>query len=192
MPNLLNRDPHFATFQVGDWSYGNPYVMAFDDKGLKIGSFCSIANNVAILLRADHRTDWITTYPFMALWPEAATFSGHPAKKGDIVIGNDVWIGHGAIILSGVRIGNGAVIGAGSVVAKDIPAYAIAAGNPAKIIRFRFSPAQIAALEEIAWWHWPREKITDALPLLLSPEIDRFISQHIPPKRSDATTRPSP
>ena len=131
-----------------------------------------------IFLKADHRVDWITTYPFTAFWPEAKDYSGHPKKKGDIVIGNDVWIGHGAMILSGVHIGNGAVVAAGSIVTKNVSPYCIVGGNPAKIIRYRFSSEQIDKLERIAWWNWPRSKIVQALPLLLSNNIDFFLAAY--------------
>ena len=90
-----------------------------------------------------------------------------------------MWIGDGAVILSGVTIGNGAVIGARAVIAKDVPAYAIVVGNPAKVVRYRFEPAQIEALERLAWWNWSHEKITQAYPLLLSSDVDGLVAaQH--------------
>jgi serine acetyltransferase len=100
------------------------------------------------------------------------------ASKEDVEIGNDVWIGDTATLLSGVRIGNGAVIGARSVVTKDVPPYAIVVGNPARIARLRFTPEQISALERIAWWNWPLHKIREAAPLLLSPSIEEFIARY--------------
>jgi len=128
------------------------------------------------MLGGGHRTEWVTTYPFSALDPQHKHISGHPVSKGDVVIGNDVWIGREAMILSGVTIGNGAVVGARAVVARDIPAYAIVAGNPMKMIRFRFSENQRLALERIAWWEWPRARIDAAMPMLLSDDIDAFIN----------------
>jgi len=179
-PPFLCDDPEYAQFRVGEWSYGRPHVIAFGDTGLSIGRYCSIANEVTILLNAGHRTDWVSTYPFMAFWPEAVQFFGHPAKKGDVAIGHDVWIGHRVLIMSGVRIGNGAVIGAGSVVTRDVQAYRIVAGNPAREVRPRFPLDRIAALERIALWQWPREKVVSNLPLLLSGEVEDFIRQHDP------------
>lgn len=113
-----------------------------------------IREEVVFLLGGEHRADWITTYPFNALFGEGAHITGHPSSKGDIVVGNDVWIGYQSCILSGVTIGNGAIIGAKSVVTKDVPPYAIVAGNPAKFIRYRFPQETIDKLEHLAWWDW--------------------------------------
>jgi serine acetyltransferase len=103
---------------------------------------------------------------------------GHPECKGDIIIGNDVWIGAKSTIMSGVKIGDGAVIGSGSVVAKDVPPYAIVVGNPAKVIKYRFDEQQIENLLEIAWWNWPEHKIKEEAMLLWSKDINYFIDKH--------------
>jgi tetrahydrodipicolinate N-succinyltransferase len=100
---------------------------------------------------------------------------GIPASKGDIHVGCDVWIGTDAMILSGVTIGHGAVIAARSVVTKDIPPYAVAAGSPARVIRYRFPPDQIQALLDLQWWSWPEHKVLEAVPLLSGPKISDFI-----------------
>jgi acetyltransferase-like isoleucine patch superfamily enzyme len=167
-----------TAFEIGEWTYGRPKIVNSAGSGatLKVGKYCSIASGVAILLGGEHRTDWLTTYPFSALWPEGANFIGHPASKGDVVIGNDVWIGRGATILSGVHLGDGAVVGAGSLVATSVPPYAIAAGNPARVIKHRFAQDQIEQLLEIAWWNWPRPQVVEALPLLLAPNAQAFIA----------------
>lgn len=176
---FMSKNSQYALFDIGDWTYGHPQIHKWDKKTkLTIGKYCSIAGNVQILLGGEHRMDWVTTYPFNILFPEAAQFQGHPATKGDIRIGNDVWIGQNAIILSGVVLGNGAVIGAGSLITSDVPAYAIAAGNPAKIVRKRFSDDQIVELEKIAWWNWSRDKVISSLPFLLSNDINEFINKY--------------
>lgn len=177
--NFLADDPRYSSFDIGIWSYGNPQIFSWgEDAKLKIGRFCAIANGVIILLGGEHRTDWITTFPFNTIFSEASTFKGHPKTKGDVIIGNDVWIGQDALILSGTTIGNGAVVAARSVITKDVEPYAIVGGNPAKLIRFRFSPSTISELEKIAWWDWPLPKIKGAWPLLMSSNIDEFIETY--------------
>lgn len=166
------QPPLRERFSVGRCTYGEPFIPDFGDKAtLRVGAFCSFAGNVTIILGGNHRVDWITTFPFMLHWDCARDVKGHPATKGDVVIGNDVWIGYRAMILSGVRVGNGAVIGAEAVVAKDVPPYGIVVGNPARLVRKRFSDEQIATLERIAWWDWSDAKIEKAMPLLLSGDI---------------------
>jgi acetyltransferase-like isoleucine patch superfamily enzyme len=161
---------------VGRHTYGTPNVYYWDDKTkMRIGKYCSIAENVVVLLGGEHRLDWITTFPFNAFhkdWPAAKFIEGHPASKGDIEIGNDVWIGHGAIILSGVHIGNGAVIGAGTVVTKNVDDYAIISGNPGRFVRFRFDEKTRAHLLDMAWWHWSEEKINANLKDLSCPPTE--------------------
>ncbi len=166
---FMNQNPLYAKYSIGKFTYGDPRILTFGDQStLKIGKFCSISAEVTILLVGEHRTDWITTYPFNVLLKEFNYLSGHPATKGDVIIGNDVWIGTRATILSGLKIGDGAVIGAGSVVTKDVPPYAIVAGNPAKIIRMRFDPETIHDLLQIKWWNWDFHTISDNMQLLLS------------------------
>ena len=144
---------------VGEFTYGMPIARKYDDKTkLTIGKFCSIADNVQIILGGEHHTDWITTYPFDVL-----VEGREPKSKGDVVIGNDVWIGKNVTILSGVTIGDGAVIGAGSVVTKNVSAFSVVAGNPARFIRYRY-----AARMACGWWDWPIEKIAEALPAIMS------------------------
>lgn len=182
--SLFTRDclagyPGSSRFFIGDFSYGAP-MLAYSDSGaeLHIGKFCSIGLQVAIYLGGNHRADWITTYPFSALSALFRTshqhIKGHPATKGDVHIGNDVWIANSATILSGVTIGDGAVIGCGALVSKDIPPYAIAAGNPAKVIRTRFAESIVERLLAIRWWDWDIESINDAVPLLMSGDFETF------------------
>ena len=174
----MSRNPAYAAFKIGEWSYGRPNVMRPDQTTqLEIGRFCSIADGVRILLGGEHRTDWVTTYPFPSIFPERFSAEGHPASKGNIVIGNDVWLCAGSTILSGVTIGDGAVVGAGCVVTRDVEPYAIVAGNPARVVRFRFDPSIISRLEKLAWWNWPMSRIEELAPLLLSNRIEDFLAQ---------------
>lgn len=177
------RDEHQSKYKqdfidVGDFTYGIPEVRFWDDKThLTIGKFCSIAKNVIIMLGGEHRTDWVTTYPFNALTTSFSHIEGHPATKGDIVIGNDVWIASGAKILSGVTIGDGAVIGANALVSKNVPPYHIAVGTGGGyFIRPRFKKNIIKELCEIKWWDWELEDIAKVIPMLQSNDIKGLIN----------------
>ncbi|MDR7135224.1 acetyltransferase-like isoleucine patch superfamily enzyme [Lysobacter niastensis] len=176
IPPLVSDDPRVS---IGRYTYGNAtFKLWLEEESVRIGSFCSIADDVLIFGGGEHRPDWVTTYPLrIAFGDPLAGLDGHPATKGPTVIGNDVWIGHGARILSGVVIGDGACIGAGAVVTKPVPAYAVVAGNPAEVKRLRFSPPQVEQLLRIRWWDWPIEAIRDHTPLLCSSDIDAFIAQ---------------
>lgn len=133
---------------VGKYSYGELNVISFNKNSkLKIGKFCSIAQNVKFILDADHRMDTISTFPFKVKILKEEKYEA--TSKGDIIISDDVWIGYGAMILSGVNIGQGAVVAAGAVVTKDVPPYAIVGGLPAKILKYRFAEDIINALMNI-------------------------------------------
>jgi acetyltransferase-like isoleucine patch superfamily enzyme len=166
---------------MGRASYGAPLIPTFpgDNSHVHVGSFVSIAHDVVLMDGGSHRVDWVTVFPLRARLGLAGAFEdGHPVSKGDIVIGNDVWIGRGARVLSGVTVGDGAVIGGHSVVTKDVRPYAIVVGNPAREIRRRFSDEQIDALLSIAWWNWPMDMIIECVAELSSANIDRFIAVH--------------
>jgi len=163
-------------YNIGEYTYGVPLVVSSRGLGatLVVGKFCSFAEEVTMLLSVEHRTDWVTTYPFNQFFWETRHILGHPSSKGDIIIGNDVWVGYRTTILSGVRIDSGAVIGASSVVASDVGAYEVWAGNPARKIRDRFSDHDKLALLKIAWWNWPIEKILDHAELLCSNQLEEL------------------
>ena len=177
----LNK--HFEKFSdnvtIGDYSYGFFDVLEWNNETkLKIGKFCSIAADVLFLLGGEHRKDFISTYPFNALMESFEHIEGHPASKGDIIVGNDVWIAHGAKILSGVNIGDGAIIAANSLVTRDVPPYAIAMGSPAKVVQYRFDEDTIEKLLEIRWWDFEEEEIIKIIPLLQSNNMEEFLRRY--------------
>lgn len=145
--------------KIGKGSFVNgPSVIAAPDNApVIIGSFCSIAGFVYIV-SANHNIQFPTSYQ-ISTGKYSGIFKDNIGKTGPINIGNDVWIGTHAVILSGVTIGNGAVIAAGSVVTKDIPPYAVVGGIPAKVIKFRFEDSSIKKLEDLKWWDWEYEKM---------------------------------
>jgi acetyltransferase-like isoleucine patch superfamily enzyme len=164
-------------WEIGDHSYGIPVVHERLAR-LRIGKYVSMAEGVRIAL-GNHRTDAVTTYPFAALnrwWPSAPTGTEDHTTRGDVVIGNDVWIAAGAFIGSGVTIGDGAVIGAMAVITRDVPPYAVMAGNPASRVRYRFAETTIRDLLELAWWNWPDEVVDRYLPLMLGGDAETFIA----------------
>lgn len=175
IPPLTSTDPRIS---VGRYTYGSPQLKVWsEEERIQIGAFCSIADGVIIFGGGEHRLDWVTTYPLrIALNSPGAGQDGHPHTKGATVIGNDVWIGHGAMIVSGVTVGDGACIGAGAVVSRDVPPYSVVAGNPAKVVRTRYDAATVTRLQSIAWWNWPIERIRAFEALLCSRDIEAFIA----------------
>ena len=166
----------------GKYSYGTNNVKVFhwgEPAQLHIGSFCSIGLNCSVYLGGNHRTEWITTYPFGHINKDIFNNfdgEGHPSTNGDVVIGNDVWIGNNVTIMSGVTIGDGAVLAANSHVVKNVDPYTIVGGNPARPIKQRFSKEIVDKLLELKWWTWQDEKINMYLPYLCSDKISELIN----------------
>ena len=171
-PNIIVGDyTYYDDFEdVHNFEKNVKYHFDFIGDKLIIGKFCMIASGVTFIMNgANHPMDGITAYPFYIFgngWEKATPQSGELPYKGDTVIGNDVWIGSNATIMPGVHIGDGAIIATNSTVTKDVAPYSIVGGNPAKVLRKRFSEKKIKELLEMQWWNWELDKITDNLTFL--------------------------
>lgn len=164
---------HPTEFQQRNVLFNYP---AFGDQ-LIIGKFCAIAAGTKFIMGpANHRISSVTTYPFHVfggVWAEnTPPHLDQLPRKGDIVVGNDVWIGRESVILPGVHIGDGAIIAARSVVAKDVPAYTVAGGNPVRVLKQRFPEDLVQLLLAWRWWDLPPAELAEAVPLLCDPDLD--------------------
>ena len=174
MYNDFVRDPR--DFEKNNVLYHFP----INRDRLIMGKFCSIACGAKFLFTsANHTQKSLSTYPFPIFFDEwdldVKDITSAWDRKGDTIIGNNVWIGYEAVIMSGVTIGDGAIIGARSVVTKDIPPYTIVGGVPARQIRRRFSEETIAALLELKWWNWPREKIARKIEAIKNGDMKALV-----------------
>lgn len=164
--------------QVGHFTYGIA-VSSFHKReflDVRVGSFTSVGPDVFFNQMGDHSLQGISSFPLGSRFFGEFTPS-EVVSKGPIIVGNDVWIGRRAIIMSGVTIGDGAIIGAGAIVTKDVPPFAVAVGNPAKVVKYRYSSETIAALLSIAWWDWPIEKINSEKASMLG-SVEEFVDRH--------------
>lgn len=181
-PNIIIGDyTYYDDFEnVENFEKNVKYHFDFVGDKLIIGKFCMIASDVTFIMNgANHLTDSLTTYPFAIFgngWEKAMDGKSYP-QKGDILIGNDVWIGYNATIMAGVTIGDGAIIATNSTVIKDVEPYSIVGGNPAKEIKKRFSDEIIAKLLSIKWWNWDVEKITKNSHHLTGNDLDKLVNQ---------------
>ncbi len=196
---LPDGNPHSGTvylknvidhprMEIGEYTYASdfdppqdwaarlaPYLFPFSQEKLSIGKYCQIAHGVRIIgSSANHDSRGISTFPFAVFDPD--TMLGYQPDTRDTVIGHDVWLGYGALINPGATIGNGVIVGAGSVVRGRIPDYAVVAGNPAQVVRMRYSEAEIAQLNALAWWDWPPEKVARARPLLEAGDVTALVA----------------
>ena len=186
LKNVVTR----PSIQVGEYTMYNDFVndprdfeknnvlyqYPVNHDRLLIGKFCSIACGAKFLFNsANHALGSLSTYPFPIFYDEWGLDGKNVAdawdNKGDITLGNDVWIGYEAVILAGVTIGDGAIIGARAVVTRDVPPYAIVGGVPARLIRRRFDEATIESLLALQWWDWEPERIRRVLPVLQAGDI---------------------
>ncbi len=190
LKNVITR----ANMKVGDYTiyndfYNDPrefeknnvlYQYPINNDKLIIGKFCSIACKVKFLMTSgNHTMRSQSTYTFPIFYEEwdldVSFITDAWDNKGDIVIGNDVWIGYDAIIMSGVKIGDGAIIGTRAIVTNDVPPYTIVGGIPGKVIKKRFGDDIILKLLKIKWWDWPYEKIKANIKYIQSGDIDKLM-----------------
>jgi virginiamycin A acetyltransferase len=170
-----DRQPD-TNIHIGAYSYGKPTIINYSSKStVDIGKFCSIADNVKIILGGEHRYEWVTTYPFSVL--NGRLNQEDYKDKGDVVIGSDVWVGYGATILGGVTIGDGAVIGAECVVAKDVPPYSVFVGNPGRVIKYRFSDEVIELLLLLEWWNLGDSRLCELIPYIESEDYEALFNE---------------
>ncbi|MFC8046361.1 CatB-related O-acetyltransferase [Nocardia sp. NPDC057353] len=177
--------------EVGEYSYyddpGDPTAFEtanvlyhYGPEKLVIGKFCALATGVRFIMNgANHRMDGVSTFPFPTIgggWAEHVDLLMELPNRGDTVLGHDVWLGYGVTVMPGVRIGHGAIVAAGSVVTRDIPDYAVAGGNPARVLRKRYTDNDIARLLELAWWDWPIEQLSARVRVLMSGSVDDLVA----------------
>lgn len=175
---------------VGDYTYYDDpedsenfernvlYHYPFIGDRLIIGKFCALARGVKFIMNgANHKMSGFSTYPFQIFghgWEKVMPRPDELPFKGDTVVGNDVWIGYDSLIMPGVRIGNGAIVSSRSVVTADVAPYTIVGGNPARTLKQRFPAETVAALEAIAWWDWPIDRISRNLSAIVSADLARL------------------
>ena len=183
-PNIIVGDyTYYDDFEnVENFEKNVKYHFNFVDDKLIIGKFCMIASDVKFIMNgANHLTKSLSTYPFAIFgngWEHAMDGKTYP-QKGDINIGNDVWIGYNATIMAGVTIGDGAIIATNATVIKDVAPYSIVGGNPAKEIKKRFSEDTISKLLELKWWSWDIEKITKNIQNLTDNNFEKLIKERL-------------
>ncbi len=175
-------EDYCVRYLLGDGStknYKEIFGENYEFDKLKIGKFCSIGSGVVFVMAGNqgHNHRWISTYPFMGKSEFSNSKDGF-VRAGDTVVGNDVWIGTEAMIMPGVTVGDGAVIGSRALVTKDVPPYSIVGGNPAKVIKMRFTLEEIQMLKELSWWNWSLEKINEAMEFICNSDIKEFYNKY--------------
>lgn len=190
-PLLLARHPGIRNVAIGAYSYYDDqdggalrffqrnlrYNFGFSGSRLVIGRYCALAHGCTIVMDdANHALAGPSSFPFAIFggaWAAAMPIEEMPVeRRGDTVIGNDVWLGYESLVLPGVTIGDGAVVAARSVVSRDVPPYSVVAGNPARVVRVRYDEPEVERLLRLAWWNWPVARVTAAVPLLVAGDVD--------------------
>jgi len=174
---------------VGDFSYYDDpddptafetrnVLYHYGPERLVIGRYCALGTGTRFIMNgANHRMDGPSTFPFPTMggaWAEHFDLITDLPGRGDTVVGNDVWFGHGATVMPGVRIGHGAIVAAGAVVTRDVPDYGIVGGNPARLLRTRYDAEDVARLLAAAWWDWPVEQVTAHVRTIMSGSVDEL------------------
>ena len=174
---------------VGDFSYYDDpddptafetrnVLYHYGPERLVIGRYCALGTGTRFIMNgANHRMDGPSTFPFPTMggaWAEHFDLITDLPGRGDTVVGNDVWFGHGATVMPGVRIGHGAIVAAGAVVTRDVPDYGIVGGNPARLLRTRYDAEDVARLLAVAWWDWPVEQVTAHVRTIMSGSVDEL------------------
>ncbi|WP_395623685.1 CatB-related O-acetyltransferase [Sphingomonas daechungensis] len=191
-PLLDEIDPPRPNLSAGDFSYYSDfddptqffirnvrYDFGFSGARLDIGRYCAFAHDTTFIMSdANHAIAGPSTYPFPVFggaWSSEIEPRDYPAvNKGSIQVGHDVWCGYKSVIMPGVKIGSGAIVAACAVVSRDVPPYAMVAGNPARVVKMRFEPHDVARLLQIAWWDWPADRVARAVPVLVKGSVDEL------------------
>lgn len=178
-PNILVGDYSYYDDPINPEDFERNVLYNYGSDRLIIGKFCAIATNVKFIMNgANHKLDSISTYPFPVFgqgWENAMDKLTDLPSRGDTIIGNDVWIGYESLIMPGVKVGDGAVIAAKSVVVKDILPYTVVGGNPASLIKQRFTDAEVDLLLQIKWWDWEIAKITRNIDKIMDSNVQALL-----------------
>ena len=179
-----NQEVDTSYIKLGRFSYGHIDRIGKAGK-IRVGNFTSIAGEVKAIM-VGHNVNWVSTFPFTSRemrkhfkGGNPKSITGHPKWYQDVLIGNDVWIGHGATLMGGIIIHDGAVIGAGSVVTHDVAPYSIEVGNPSRVYKKRYAESQIELLLKIRWWEWDIQRIEQNLDVLCSENIEEFLRRNL-------------
>ncbi|MBE9079223.1 Vat family streptogramin A O-acetyltransferase [Romeria aff. gracilis LEGE 07310] len=177
-PNIVIGDYTYYDDPIDSENFERNVLYHFPFVGdrLIIGRFCALSRGLKFIMNgANHKMSGFSAYPFEIFgesWTRVMPRPGEYPDKGDTVVGNDVWIGYEAVIMPGVKIGDGAIVASKSIVTKDVSPYTIVGGNPAGLIRQRFSDSVVQTLLELAWWHWDIDKITRNLEKIVGADIE--------------------
>ena len=181
-PNIIVGDYTYYDDPAGVANFEANVLYHFDFIGDKliIGKFCAVGTGVKFIMNGgNHTIQGFSTYPFRIFggaWEHNLPPDFSFPHRGDTVVGNDVWLGYGSLLMPGVKIGDGSIVASCAVVTKDVPPYAIVGGNPARVIRTRFDEQTIAALLQIRWWDWDAEKISRNVAAIIGGDIERLRS----------------